>query len=109
MTRSERERARDEQVARDALSIPVLMDSEAAFKLAAGKEAEGNVGDAIRIYRFAARNRSGKAALRLGEIYEQGLPGVPRNYAESVRWYVVARDLGEIIPARDRREDKGRP
>jgi Sel1 repeat-containing protein len=60
-------------------------------------ESEGNAQDAIRIYRRAARSGSGKAAKRLGEIYEKGIPGVSRDYAESVQWYEKAKQLGEAV------------
>lgn len=60
-------------------------------------EKEGNAADAVRVYRRAARSGSGKAARRLGEIYEKGIPGVSRDYAESLSWYEKARQLGEAV------------
>lgn len=35
---------------------------------------------------------------RLGEIYDQGSPAVPRNYEQSIHWYQKASDGGEDIP-----------
>ena len=57
----------------------------------------GKASQAIRIYRRAARAGNGKAAKRLGEIYDKGVPGVSRDYAESLQWYETARQLGETI------------
>ena len=63
----------------------------------------GKTSQAIRVYRKAARAGSGKAAKRLGEIYDKGVPGVSRDYAESLQWYETARQLGETIELSGRR------
>ena len=60
----------------------------------------GNTADALRIYRRAALGGSGKAAYRLGQIYMCGVPGVARDYGESIQWLEKARLLGETIPGR---------
>jgi TPR repeat protein len=52
----------------------------------------------MQVYRSAARSGSGKAARRLGEVYEKGSDGVPKNYGESLKWYNTARLLGEEVP-----------
>ena len=52
---------------------------------------------AIRIYRRAARDGSGKAAKRLGELFDKGAPGVTRDYQEALTWYSKARELGETV------------
>ena len=52
---------------------------------------------AIRIYRRAARDGSGKAAKRLGELFDKGAPGVTRDYQEALSWYSKARELGETV------------
>jgi TPR repeat protein len=52
---------------------------------------------AVKIYRSLARNGNGKAAKRLGEIYDKGIAGVSRDYAESLQWYETARKLGETV------------
>ena len=58
---------------------------------------KGKANEAIRIYRRAAKIGSGKAAKRLGEIFDKGVPGVSRDYAESLQWYEAARQLGETV------------
>jgi tRNA A-37 threonylcarbamoyl transferase component Bud32 len=70
---------------------------EQLFAQAAGLEREGKGAEAVRTYTRAARSGSGKAAKRLGEIYDKGVPGVSRDYAESLKWYNTARALGEEI------------
>jgi TPR repeat protein len=71
---------------------------EALFQQAMALEGEGKGNDAVKVYVRAARTGSGKAAKRLGEIYDKGLAGVPRDYAESLKWYNAARVLGEDVP-----------
>jgi serine/threonine-protein kinase len=66
-------------------------------------ENSGNTKDAIRIYRRAARAGSGKAAKRLGEIFDKGSGGVSRDYAESLQWYETARQLGETVETAGKR------
>jgi TPR repeat protein len=58
---------------------------------------------AVKIYRSLARKGNGKAATRLGAIYDRGIPGVPRDYQESLSWYQRARDLGETIETAGKR------
>ena len=70
---------------------------EQLFEQAAALEKEGKGAEAVRTYTRAARSGSGKAAKRLGEVYDKGIPGVPRDYAESLKWYNTARALGEDI------------
>jgi len=78
-------------------------DNEALFHQAEAMESSGNAKDAIRVYRRAARAGSGKAAKRLGEIFDRGVPGVPRDYAESLQWYETARQLGETVETAGKR------
>ena len=73
------------------------------YQQALAMEGEGNSIDALRIYRRATRAGSGKAAKRLGEIFDCGIPGVPRDYAESLQWYETARQLGEQVEATGKR------
>jgi serine/threonine-protein kinase len=68
------------------------------FTKAAALEEEGKGRDAVKAYTQAARSGSGKAAKRLGEIYDKGLIGISRDYAESLKWYNAARVLGEDVP-----------
>ena len=69
----------------------------ALYEQARRLEVEGKGAEAVKIYIRAARARLGKAALRLGEIYDQGIPGVARDRAESLKWYKAARALGEPV------------
>jgi serine/threonine-protein kinase len=73
------------------------------YEQALAMESGGNAKDAIRIYRRAARAGSGKAAKRLGEIFDKGAPGVSRDYAESLQWYETARQLGETVETAGKR------
>ena len=67
------------------------------YQQAQALESSGKASEAIRIYRRAARAGHGKSAKRLGEIYDRGVPGVSRDYAESLQWYETARQLGEAV------------
>jgi serine/threonine-protein kinase len=71
-------------------------DADALFQKAQSMEASDPSG-AIRLYRRAARDGSGRAAKRLGELFDKGAPGVTRDYQESLSWYEKARELGETI------------
>ena len=71
---------------------------EALFTQAASLEQEGKGRDAVKMYTQAARSGNGKAAKRLGEIFDKGLVGIQRDYAESLKWYNAARVLGEDVP-----------
>src|ERR687888_82954 len=57
-------------------------------------EGEGKGKDAVKAYISAARGGSCDAAKRLGDIYDKGLIGVSRDYAEAPKWYNFARTLG---------------
>jgi len=70
-------------------------DASALYQQALVLENDGHAADAIRIYRRAARAGSGKAAKRLGDVYNFGVPGVSRDYSESLQWYERAHQLGE--------------
>jgi serine/threonine-protein kinase len=72
-------------------------DIEAMYQQALAMEKSGKAADAVRIYRRAARAGHGKAAKRLGDIFDRGVPGVSRDYAESLQWYQTARELGETV------------
>jgi eukaryotic-like serine/threonine-protein kinase len=82
---------------------PAATEFETLFQQAQKMEGDGNAKDAIRVYRRAARAGSGKAAKRLGEIFDKGAPGVSRDYAESLQWYETARQLGETIETAGKR------
>jgi len=82
---------------------PGVSESEAMYQQALAMERDGKAADAVRIYRRAARAGHGKAAKRLGDIFDRGVPGVSRDYAESLQWYQTARDLGETVEVAGKR------
>jgi hypothetical protein len=85
--------------ARQATAVASAPTSgDALFSQAASLEQEGKGRDAVKMYTQAARSGNGKAAKRLGEIYDKGLIGISRDYAESLKWYNAARVLGEDVP-----------
>ena len=67
---------------------------------AAALETAGRGSAAVEVYERAARSGSGKAALRLSEIYDRGIPGVAPDYRTSLKWRNAARVLGEDVPLR---------
>jgi serine/threonine protein kinase len=71
---------------------------QALYKQAAALELQGKGKDAVKLYMRAARSGNGRAAKRLGEIYDKGIGGVSRDSAESRKWYKAARVLGEKVP-----------
>ena len=58
-------------------------------------ERAGRNAEAIKTYIRAARSGDGKAAMRLGQIYRDGIDGVAPNRDESRKWFNAARVLGE--------------
>ena len=92
LSAAQAERAKQSTVA----SAP--SSGETLFSHAASLEQEGKGRDAVKAYTQAARAGNGKAAKRLGEIYDKGLIGISRDYAESLKWYNAARVLGEDVP-----------
>jgi serine/threonine protein kinase len=65
-----------------------------AFQTASALEEKGDGKGAVKAYITAARGGNCEAAKRLGDIFDKGLIGVTRDYAESLRWYNFARTLG---------------
>lgn len=50
---------------------------------------------AIALYKESIKSlKNGHAAFRLADIYNKGIPGVPRDFAESLQWGEVAWKLG---------------
>ena len=90
---------RPKRVLPESAPEPAPWGGQALYEQALDLESEDRGAEAVGIYARAARSGSGKAALRLGEIYEKGIPGVPRHDANSRRWCNVARILGEDVPA----------
>ena len=58
-------------------------------------ERAGRNEEAIKTYIRAARSGDGKAAMRLGQIYRDGIDGIAPNRDESLKWFNAARVLGE--------------
>ena|GEM_PF-940690 len=109
LTREEREELKRQQEAAEK-GVQVAGAAPAAATattdlMAEGRrlEAEGKYKEAVRLYRKAARAGSGPAAKRLGEIYDKGVPGIERDYAESLQWYELARQRGETVETAGRR------
>jgi serine/threonine-protein kinase len=73
-----------------------IPEHEALYEKARSMEGSDAKG-AVRLYRQAARKGSGKAAKRLGEIFDKGLAEISRDYQESLSWYEKARELGETV------------
>ena len=71
--------------------------AQTQFEQAQALERNGNGPGAVKLYISAARGGSGKAALRLAEIYDKGIADVPRDYPESLKWRNAARLLGEDV------------
>jgi serine/threonine protein kinase len=92
------EKAAQEKAKLAAATPTAPSGGEDLFNQAAALEQQGKGGDAVKVYVRAARTGSGKAAKRLGEIYDKGIAGVSRDYAESLKWYNAARVLGEDVP-----------
>ena len=83
------------------------------FEQAAAAERAGKMREAVLLYAEAARSGDGKAAHRLGEIYEKGVGGQERNPDLALRWYNAARTLGYPplvgdFPDRKRTKESGR-
>jgi serine/threonine-protein kinase len=95
--RAAAEKAKQQVAAATALA-PAAVSSDMLLKQAEALEGDGNGKEAVKVYTRAARSGNGKAAKRLGEIYDKGLAGIPRDYAESLKWYNAARVLGEDVP-----------
>lgn len=64
-------------------------------------ESDGRFRDAVRVYRYAARRGNADAALRLGEIYDKGRPGIQPDAEESRQWRSAAADIRKQAPRPD--------
>src|SRR3954469_19141680 len=73
------------------------------YQVAVNLEGEGKGKEAVKAYTQAARGGNCEAAKRLGDIYDKGLIGISRDYAESLKWYNAARVLGCEVPLQQRR------
>jgi serine/threonine-protein kinase len=65
-------------------------------------EREGKTAEAARLLRRATREgrgeAAGQAAKRYGDMLQRGVPGVPRDYGEALRYYEIARLNGVEVP-----------
>ncbi len=95
---ADKAKADAEKATKLAAAAPAAPGGEALFEQASALEQQGKGNDAVKLYVRAARSGNGKAAKRLGDIYDKGLAGVSRDYAESLKWYNAARVLGEEVP-----------
>lgn len=84
-------------------SLATSGSAEDMYKQALALEKDGKAFNAVRIYRRAARAGNGQAAKRLAEIFDTGVPGVSRDYAEALQWAQTARDLGVDVDMRGNR------
>lgn len=96
--RSGAQEATLKEVTPRARQAPESPEARALFEKAAALERAGNGAEAVKAYRRAARAGSGAAAKRLGQIYENGIKGVERNYQESQKWLLASRSMGEDVP-----------
>ena len=65
-------------------------------------ERDGKTAEAARLLRQATREgkgeAAGQAAKRYGDMLQKGVPGVPRDYGEALRYYEIARLNGVEVP-----------
>jgi len=94
--KADAEKAKREAATTTVAAAPA--GSDTLFQQASTLEQQGKGGEAVKAYTRAARAGNSKAMKRLGEIYDKGIPGVSRDYAESLKWYNAARVLGEEVP-----------
>ena len=82
---------------RPASVPPRNAEADSMYRQGVSMERDGHARDAMRTYRRAARAGSGEAAKRLGDIFRSGIPGIPRDHAESIQWYDLAEKLGVYL------------
>ena len=83
-----------EAQARAKAEEPKTTPAEDPFQSARALEREGKGKEAVKSYMAAVKTGNCDAAKRLGDIYGNGLVGIPRDSAESLKWYATARGLG---------------
>jgi len=85
-------------LAPDAAPISI----ETMLQRAISLEREGKTAEAARLLRQATREgkgeAAGQAAKRYGDMLQKGVPGVPRDYGEALRYYEIARLNGVEVP-----------
>ncbi len=84
-----------------ALPPEPIVNAQESLQLGRHLEEAGKSREAIIAYERAANAAqgapSGVAAKRLGEIFDNGLGGTPRDYETALRWYDKARVAGETV------------
>jgi serine/threonine-protein kinase len=75
---------------------------ETMLQRAIALEHEGKTAEAGRLLRRVTREgrgeAAGQAAKRYGDMLQKGVPGVPRDYGEALRYYEIARLNGVDVP-----------
>jgi TPR repeat protein len=90
-------------IAQSGSTRPTPRPNAPSLQAAVTLDREGKGAEAVDAYDRAARAGNCDAAKRLGEIYDQGLIGITRNYPESLKWYNAARVLGCEVPMATRK------
>src|SRR6185503_8445284 len=80
---------------------------ETMLQRAIALERDGNTAEAARLLRRVTREgkgeAAGQAAKRYGDMLQKGVPGVPRDYGEALRYYEIARLNGVEVPVQKAR------
>jgi serine/threonine-protein kinase len=80
---------------------------ETMLQRAIALERDGNTAEAARLLRRVTREgkgeAAGQAAKRYGDMLQKGVPGVPRDYGEALRYYEIARLNGVDVPVQKAR------
>ena len=75
---------------------------ETLLQRAIALERDGKTAEAARLFRQVTREgkgeAAGQAAKRYGDMLQKGVPGVPRDYGEALRYYEIARLNGVEVP-----------
>jgi len=75
---------------------------ETMLQRAISLERDGKTAEAARLLRQVTREgrgeAAGQAAKRYGDMLQKGVPGVPRDYGEALRYYEIARLNGVDVP-----------
>ncbi len=75
---------------------------ETMLQRAIALERDGKTAEAARLLRQVTREgkgeAAGQAAKRYGDMLQKGVPGVPRDYGEALRYYEIARLNGVDVP-----------
>jgi serine/threonine-protein kinase len=81
---------------------PAPVTIETMLARAISLERDGKTAEAARLLRQVTREgkgeAAGQAAKRYGDMLQKGVPGVPRDYGEALRYYEIARLNGVEVP-----------